>query len=144
MSALVGLKVKLDRPVDREQPCCNNVCIIDAGEEPHAGALYCADCGQHRGWLSKPTAASLERAWSEINEDSGRAASSTVEALVFSLRAGGTALACPHARRRLAELSEAQLHEVSARLQKFQPNIARAWTPIEVEFLVDIWIDLHG
>ena len=60
MSALVGLKLKLDRPVDREQPCCNNVCIIDAGEEPHAGALYCADCGQHRGWLSKPTAAWIE------------------------------------------------------------------------------------
>jgi len=87
---------------------------------------------------------SLERAWSEINEASGRAASSTVEALVFSLRAGGTALASPHARRRLSELSEAQLHEVSARLQKFQLNIARAWTAIEVEFLVDIWIDLHG
>jgi len=87
---------------------------------------------------------SLERAWSEINEDSGRAASSTVEALVFSLRAGGTALAYPHARRRLSELSEAQLHEVSARLQKFQPNIARAWTPVEMEFLVAIWIDLHG
>ena len=87
---------------------------------------------------------SLERAWSEINEASGRAASSTVEALVFSLRAGGTALACPHARRRLAELAEAQLHEVSARLQTFQPKIARAWTPIEVELLVAVWSDLHG
>jgi hypothetical protein len=87
---------------------------------------------------------SLERAWSEINEASGRAASSTLEALVFSLRAGGTALACPHARRRLAELAEAQLHEVSARLQTFQPKIARAWTPAEVELLVVIWIDIHG
>jgi len=73
-----------------------------------------------------------------------RAAASTIEALMFALRAGGTALAYPHARRRLSELSEAQLHEVSARLQKFQPNIARAWTPVEVEFLVAIWIDLHG
>ena len=87
---------------------------------------------------------SLERAWSEINEASGRAASSTVEALVFSLRAGGTALACPHARRRLAELAEPQLHEISARLQTFQPKIARAWTPIEVELLVAVWSDLHG
>jgi len=87
---------------------------------------------------------SFERAWSEMQASRGRAASSTVEALVFSLRVGGTALACPHARRRLSELSEAQLHEVSARLQKFQLNIARAWTVIEVEFLVDIWIDLHG
>jgi NAD-specific glutamate dehydrogenase len=87
---------------------------------------------------------SLERAWSEINDASGRAASSTVDALVFSLRAGGTALARPHARRRLAELAEAQLHEVSARLQTFQPKIARAWTPIEVELLVAVWSDLHG
>src|SRR5215467_12757770 len=57
---IVGLKIKLDRPVDREQPCWNNVCIIYAGKGPHAGALYCADCGHHRGWLSKPTAAWIE------------------------------------------------------------------------------------
>ena len=74
----------------------------------------------------------------------GRAAASTVEALLYSLRAGGAALACPHARRRMAELTEAQLHEVSARLQKIDPNIARAWTPIEVELLVGIWMDMHG
>ena len=55
-----GLKVKLDRPVDRERPCCRNVCIISAGKGPHAGELHCADCGQHRGWLSKPTAAWIE------------------------------------------------------------------------------------
>ena len=73
-----------------------------------------------------------------------RAAASTIEALMFALRAGGTALSDPHARRRLSELSEAQLHEVSARLQKFQPKIARAWTPIEVELLVAVWSDLHG
>jgi hypothetical protein len=57
---LVGLKVKLDRPVDREQPCCNNVCIINAGKQPHAGELRCANCDQHRGWLSKPTAQWIE------------------------------------------------------------------------------------
>jgi hypothetical protein len=87
---------------------------------------------------------SLERAWSEMQASRGRAAASTVEALLYSLRAGGTALACPHARRRLAELAEARLHEVSARLQTFQPKIARAWTPIEVELLVAVWSDLHG
>jgi hypothetical protein len=58
--ALVGLKVKLDRPADRERPCCNNVCTIGAGEGSHAGELCCADCGQHRGWLSKLTAAWIE------------------------------------------------------------------------------------
>ena len=41
---------------------------------------------------------------------------------MFSLRAGGAALACPHARRRLADLAEAQLHEVCARLQKIAPQ----------------------
>ena len=87
---------------------------------------------------------SLERAWSEMQASRGRAAASTVEALLYSLRAGGAALACPRARRRLSGLCEAQLHEVSARLQKFQPNIARAWTPVEVELLVAVWSDLHG
>jgi|SRR6516225_10138029 hypothetical protein len=87
---------------------------------------------------------SLERAWSEMQASRGRAAASTVEALLYSLRAGGAALACPRARRRLSGLCEAQLREVSARLQKFQPNIARAWTPIEVELLVAVWSDLHG
>jgi hypothetical protein len=63
---------------------------------------------------------------------------------MFSLRAGGAALACPHARRRLAELTEAQLHELCARLQRIDPNIARPWTPIEVELLVAVWSDLDG
>jgi hypothetical protein len=87
---------------------------------------------------------SLEHAWSEMQGLRGRAAASTVEALMYALRAGGTALTCPHTRRRLSELSEAQLHEVSARLQRFRPNIARPWTPVEVEMLVAIWVDLHG
>ena len=85
----------------------------------------------------------LERVWSEMQASRGRAAS-TVEALLYSLRAGGAALDCRHARRRLAELTEAQLHEVCARFQKIDPNIAPAWTPIEVELLVAVWNDLHG
>jgi hypothetical protein len=59
-SNLIGLKVKLDRHVDRERPCCRNICVIGAGTGPHAGELRCADCDQHRGWLSKPTAAWIE------------------------------------------------------------------------------------
>jgi hypothetical protein len=57
---LVSLKVKLDRPVDRERPCCRNVCTIGAGRGSHAGELVCTDCGQHRGWLSKSTAHWIE------------------------------------------------------------------------------------
>src|SRR5215470_2107950 len=57
---LVGLRVKLDRPVDRSHPCCSNICSIGSGKRPHAGELICADCGQHRGWLSKSTAQWIE------------------------------------------------------------------------------------
>jgi hypothetical protein len=28
--------------------------------------------------------------------------------------------------------------------QKFMPHIARAWSPSEVELLVQLWSDLHG
>src|SRR5262249_29196908 len=57
-NSLIGLKVKLD--AERERPCCNNVCVIGAGKGPHAGELRCADCGQHRGWLSQSTAQWIE------------------------------------------------------------------------------------
>jgi hypothetical protein len=89
---------------------------------------------------------SLTEAWYELNvaQFSGRAAQSTVEALVYQLRKGGAELSESNARRRVSELSEQQLHEVSTRLQKFMPHIARAWTPSEVELLVQMWSDLHG
>jgi hypothetical protein len=53
---LIGLKVKLDRPIDRERPCCRNVCTIGAARGPHAGELRCSNCDRHRGWISKTTA----------------------------------------------------------------------------------------
>jgi len=53
--SVVGLKVKLDRPVDRERPCCRNICIVGTAYE-----LTCADCGQHRGGVSKSTAQWIE------------------------------------------------------------------------------------
>jgi hypothetical protein len=53
---LVGLKVRLARPVDIENPCCENICTILPGQGPHAGELVCTDCHRHRGWLSKTTA----------------------------------------------------------------------------------------
>jgi hypothetical protein len=57
---LIGLQVRLDRPVDRERPCCKNICTIGAAKGPHAGELICADCGCHRGWLSKSSARWIE------------------------------------------------------------------------------------
>jgi hypothetical protein len=69
---------------------------------------------------------SLERAYAKIQAERvrGRAAVSTVDALVYQLRKGGAALSDPNAIRRLAELSEHQMHEVSVRLQKFM-DVAR-------------------
>jgi hypothetical protein len=68
----------------------------------------------------------------------------TVEALMFAMRSGAKALSEPSNQRRLKELSEAQLHEVCARLQKFKSNIARAWTQAEIEGLVTIWAELKN
>jgi hypothetical protein len=59
--SLIGLELKLDRPIDRRNPCCRSICIIDPGKGPHAYGLRCTGCGQHRGWLSKPTAAWIEQ-----------------------------------------------------------------------------------
>src|SRR5262245_8651173 len=55
MNKFVALKIKLDRLVDRERPCCGNVCTVTA-----AGELVCINCGQHRGQLSKSTAQWIE------------------------------------------------------------------------------------
>jgi hypothetical protein len=57
---LVGLRVRMDRPVDRNRPCCRNICTIGPAKGPHAGELICADCGQHRGWISNATARWIE------------------------------------------------------------------------------------
>jgi hypothetical protein len=56
---LIGLRIRLDRRSDRDNPCCRNICVVGPGKGPHAGILNCADCGSHRGWLRKSTAAWL-------------------------------------------------------------------------------------
>src|SRR5262245_25007501 len=55
MKRLQGLKIRLDRPTDREHPCCRNICTITAG-----GELVCTDCNQRRAQLSEPTAHWIE------------------------------------------------------------------------------------
>jgi hypothetical protein len=55
MTDIVGIKVKLDRNCDRENPCCTNVAIVGPGKAQHAGEFRCADCGAHRGWLAQAT-----------------------------------------------------------------------------------------
>ena len=58
-----------------------------------------------------------------------RAAASTVEALMFELRSGTSVLRESAAKRRLSELSEAQVREVGARCNDSKPEIAKAWNP---------------
>ena len=57
---IYGLRVRLDRAVDRAKPCCSNVAVIRDGRGPHAAELKCIDCDKHRGWLSKGTFNFLE------------------------------------------------------------------------------------
>jgi hypothetical protein len=45
-----GMMVKLDRDIDRAQPCHDNIAYILPGKPPHAGELRCAACDRHRGW----------------------------------------------------------------------------------------------
>ena len=86
---------------------------------------------------------SLERAWHEINARPGRAAQTTVEALMFSLRDGVGALSRPDTLRRLSELDDLQLREVVVRLLQFKTEIAEPWTPEEVEILLAVRRKLH-
>jgi hypothetical protein len=68
----------------------------------------------------------------------------SVEALLFSMRTGGLALTDFSNLQRLKQLSETQLLEVCARLQRFKPVIARAWTLAEIEGLIVNWTELKN
>lgn len=90
---------------------------------------------------------SLETACAEMHQHhfAGRAAASTVEALMYSLREHGTAaLDEPPTKRRIRQLSEQQLHEVAQRLERLKPKIAKPWTADEVVRLVEAWTACHG
>ena len=66
---------------------------------------------------------SLERAWVELNRrHDNEAPQATIEALVYELRTHGLALERPNCRRRLAEVSTAQLRDVIARLLRLRPK----------------------
>jgi hypothetical protein len=52
-SPAIGMIVRLDRDIDRQRPCHDNVVIIQPGKAPRAGELRCATCNAHRGWAAK-------------------------------------------------------------------------------------------
>jgi hypothetical protein len=90
---------------------------------------------------------SLAETWYVLNSARvrGRAAASTVEALMHSLRSRGVkALDEPDSKRRISEISEEQLHEVGGRLQRLKPEIAKAWTAAEIGRLVETWVAHHA
>jgi hypothetical protein len=83
---------------------------------------------------------SLQRAYGEISPShiKGRAADSTVEALLYGLRSGVSALKEPDVRRRLSQLSDDQLVEVGAKLRRRGPEIGGAWTANEIQTLMQL------
>jgi hypothetical protein len=53
---LIGLRVQLNRAIDRRAPCHDNVVEVCSGKGPHGHALLCEACGKFRGWLPKAAA----------------------------------------------------------------------------------------
>ena len=49
----IGMTVRLDRAIDRREPCCSNIARLHPGKAQHAAELRCAECGAHRGWLRR-------------------------------------------------------------------------------------------
>lgn len=62
---------------------------------------------------------------------------------MFALRNGIDALKDRSNQRRLDELSDKQMQEVAARIQKFMPHIAPAWKPADVQALLALWSELR-
>jgi hypothetical protein len=88
---------------------------------------------------------SLDRAHVEIvvHHFKGHAATSTVEALAFQLRAGVGVLKERDVRRRLSELSDEQLVEICARVQRHKPEIAPVWSDDDVNTLMQLRVALR-
>ena len=48
---MAPMQVRLDREIDRREPCHGNIAIIALGKPPHVAEMKCESCGKHRGWL---------------------------------------------------------------------------------------------
>jgi hypothetical protein len=90
----------------------------------------------------------LEGTWHELGSLRGRAAASTVEALMFALRERGiAALTERKIRSWLSDCDDRQVAELGDRLQKLKPAVLRlgkgklhrGWTAGEVEALLQTW-----
>jgi hypothetical protein len=72
------------------------------------------------------------------------AAQSAVDAIAYSLRAGVGALSRRDVQDRIAALDEQQLHEVAARAETFNPEIAPPWRADDIRRLVESWTQCHA
>jgi hypothetical protein len=70
------------------------------------------------------------------------AAQSTVDALLYSLRSGIAALLRHDVQQRLALMSDPQIHEICAVLQKCDGRIAPHWSDGEIEKLLKAWMSV--
>jgi hypothetical protein len=141
------LRPAMTSPTCGSDPCRNpQFCALcRKADAARASQTESADVLRYRHLLSRPDSVSFEAIWRELNTIKCRVAASTVEALMLGLGERGVkALSKSAVRRRLSELSEQQIHEVCARLQRLKPEIARAWAPDEVIVLLDAWNICHG
>ena len=123
------------------------------GCDPCPTPTFCAACRKADA-ARKPEGANIlrltrlmdltfEQAKREIS-GKNRAAASTVEALMLELRGGTKALSETAVTRRLSQLSEQQLRDIGARLQRLKPEIANAWSAAEIPKLISVWTELQN
>ena len=128
----------LDRHREVFQHLCESVGVVmlcpTCDRDPCPTPTFCAAC-------RKADAAKRPQDPHTLRD---RAAAFTVEALMFELRGGTKVLRESAVKRRLSELSEAQVRGVGARLQRLKPEIAKAWGPDEVVILISTWTGLKN
>lgn len=79
-----------------------------------------------------------------MKKDIQPAASSTIDALMYSLRKGTAVLARSDVQQRLGDVDQDQMRNICKQLQNRNPAVAKSWTGGEVEMLVIAWAACHG
>ena len=79
-----------------------------------------------------------------VMRDLQRAAQSTIDAVMYSLRGGIAVLSRADVCGRLAVIAEDQLREMIMLLQKRDGQIAPRWSDDGIEKLVETWTACHG
>lgn len=75
---------------------------------------------------------------------SNPAASSTIDALMYSLRKGPAVLGRADVQQRLIAVDEDQMRDICKQLRSRHPEVAKSWAVADVEALVLAWAACHG